>query len=96
MTATPGDVGVPGRDDLRHDYSEFGRHVQLHARQHSSTGPELGLGETITDTIPYTTSDGALSDNGQLVITIIGVNDPPVANPNVDTIGKGGAQSGQR
>jgi len=37
----------------------------------------LPPGETIIETITYTTSDGLLTDDGALVITIVGANDIP-------------------
>ena len=39
----------------------------------------LGSGQSTTDTITYTVSDGTVSDQAQLVVTIDGVNDAPVA-----------------
>ncbi|MGB0852869.1 MAG: beta strand repeat-containing protein [Pikeienuella sp.] len=38
-----------------------------------------GTPETATDIITYTVSDGALTDEGQLTVTISGLNDAPVA-----------------
>ncbi|WP_348943970.1 retention module-containing protein [Chitinibacter sp. FCG-7] len=40
----------------------------------------LGDGDTLTDTFSYTVSDGDLTDTANLVITIFGTNDAPVAN----------------
>ena len=44
----------------------------------ANNSESLSAGTTVTDTFTYTISDGAATDTGQLVITITGVNDPPV------------------
>ena len=44
----------------------------------ANNSESLSAGTTTTDTFTYTISDGAATDTGQLVITITGVNDPPV------------------
>ncbi|MBI3228406.1 MAG: tandem-95 repeat protein, partial [Mycolicibacterium cosmeticum] len=38
-----------------------------------------------TDTFTYTVSDGTLTDTGTVTITVLPVNDPPVANPDFFT-----------
>ncbi|NJC87947.1 MAG: hypothetical protein FIB02_05350, partial [Desulfuromonas sp.] len=45
----------------------------------TNPGPVHALdeGETLTESFPYTISDGALTDSNDLIITIAGVNDPP-------------------
>ncbi|QLI81006.1 retention module-containing protein [Chitinibacter fontanus] len=46
----------------------------------------LDDGETLKDTFSYTVSDGDLSDSANLVITVFGTNDGPVANDGTDGI----------
>jgi len=45
----------------------------------------LAQGETVQDSFSYTVSDGTLTDTGTLTVTLSGVNDAPVANPDTAT-----------
>jgi VCBS repeat-containing protein len=51
----------------------------------------LAQGEAVQDSFSYTVTDGSLSDTANLVITVTGVNDAPVANADTASIGENGA-----
>jgi VCBS repeat-containing protein len=53
----------------------------------------LAQGQNVQDTFTYTVSDGSLSDTGTLTINIAGVNDAPVANPDVASTGENSSVS---
>ena len=48
----------------------------------------LTAGQTATDTFTYTVSDGT-DDTGELVITITGVNEAPVAGNDTGSVDEG-------
>ena len=50
-----------------------------------ASNQSLAQGQSVTDSFSYTVSDGSLSDTATLTITIAGVNDAPVANPDTGT-----------
>ncbi|WDQ16955.1 tandem-95 repeat protein [Rhodopirellula sp. P2] len=55
----------------------------------------LDTGESVTVTIPYTMNDGGgESSTAELEITITGVNDPVVANPNAYSVAEEGTLTG--
>lgn len=51
----------------------------------NATAQTLAQGEVVQDSFTYTASDGSASDTANLVFTITGLNDAPVANPDVAT-----------
>mgnify|MGYP001288931262 CR=1 FL=1 len=50
----------------------------------------LDVGDTVTDTFNYTLSDGTATDIGVITITILGVNDAPVAQNDTATVNEDG------
>ncbi|MEA3016236.1 MAG: hypothetical protein QOI38_958 [Sphingomonadales bacterium] len=48
----------------------------------------LAQGQVVQDSFTYTVSDGSLSDNGTLTISVSGNNDAPVANPDTASTGE--------
>ena len=48
----------------------------------NATAQTLAQGQVVQDSFTYTASDGSASDTANLVFTITGVNDAPVANPD--------------
>jgi VCBS repeat-containing protein len=81
MTATPGTFnGVYGTLTL----SATGAYIYT---PYAST-QSLALGQNVTDSFTYTVSDGSLSDTGTLTIAVAGLNDAPVANPDVAATGE--------
>ena len=51
----------------------------------NATAQTLAQGQVAQDSFTYTASDGSASDTANLVFTITGLNDAPVANPDVAT-----------
>ncbi|WP_158298981.1 beta strand repeat-containing protein [Sphingomonas psychrotolerans] len=49
------------------------------------TAQTLAQGQVVQDSFTYTASDGSASDTANLVFTIIGLNDAPVAHPDAAT-----------
>ena len=54
----------------------------------------LDVGETAQDVFTYTASDGTASDTANLTVTITGLNDPPVANDDVNATDENSPVSG--
>ena len=56
----------------------------------------LDEGETLIETFTYTLSDGELTDTANLVVTIVGVNDPPTITLQVpdDSVDESGLPDG--
>jgi len=48
----------------------------------NASNQSLAQGQSVQDSFNYTVSDGSLTDTGTLTVTIAGVNDAPVANPD--------------
>ena len=55
-------------------------------RYTANAAAALALEEAVEDVFSYTVSDGTLNSSAELRITVIGVNDAPVAVDNVDTV----------
>jgi VCBS repeat-containing protein len=53
-----------------------------------ATAQTLAQGQIVQDSFTYTASDGSASDTANLVFTITGLNDAPVANPDNATTGE--------
>ena len=49
----------------------------------------LDAGDSVTDTFNYTISDGSATDIGTITITVLGINDAPVAQDDVGVIVEG-------
>jgi VCBS repeat-containing protein len=56
-----------------------------------ASNQSLAQGQSVQESFSYTVSDGSLSDSGTLTVTIAGVNDAPVANPDVASTGENSA-----
>ena len=54
-----------------------------------STADALDVGDTVTDIFNYTISDGSTTDTGLITITVIGINDNPVAANDTGTVNEG-------
>jgi len=54
-----------------------------------SAADALDDGDTVTDIFNYTISDGSTTDTGLITITIIGINDDPVAANDTGTVNEG-------
>ena len=54
-----------------------------------SAADALDDGDTVTDIFNYTISDGSTTDTGLITITVIGINDDPVAANDTGTVNEG-------
>ena len=54
-----------------------------------STADALDVGDTVTDIFNYTISDGSTTDTGLITITVICINDNPVAANDTGTVNEG-------
>ena len=59
-------------------------------RYTANAAEALASGEEVEDVFSYTVSDGTLNSSAELRISVTGVNDPPVATDNVDTVPENG------
>lgn len=53
---------------------------------YAANADALKAGQTVSEVFTYTLSDGALTSNGTLTVTIIGENDAPVIKPSTATL----------
>ena len=51
-----------------------------------SAADALDPGDIVTDSFTYTVSDGTDTDTETLIVTVIGINDAPVADDEVDSV----------
>ncbi len=56
----------------------------------------LGEGETLTETFTYTSSDGVLSDDADLVITVFGTNEAPTLVADIAVVSDEGFATGNK
>ena len=55
-----------------------------------SAADALDSGDSVTDVFVYTLSDGTATTTANITITVLGINDPPVAVDDTDTVNEDG------
>ena len=73
-SGTAGSIGVA----LAGAYGDFTVNADGSYSYNANNANALAAGTTATDTFTYTVSDGTITDTAEIVITVTGVNDPPV------------------
>jgi len=75
-SGTAGSIGVA----LAGAYGDFTVNADGSYSYNANNANALAAGTTATDTFTYTVSDGTITDTAEIVITVTGVNDPPVVS----------------